>query len=307
MADSDRTAALMSPGKLAKTNDKAAVGASDWLNQMAAEAGYLHVRRIAELGEVLQEQAISPELAALASQLQRVGGALQHLDFSLLESGGWWARTRGKGRASGAEFAEQFEQIAGATASLAFLADALRIEQQADAALSERALAELQVEYRAMEQIIDQGSRWLQDMRTQLIRRQAAALEVQEQERVQEDTGRCDILVARLKALRALCNTAVQVHEQSGSSAARRMVLVQSLQQSLASDVKDWQARVAVLAACAKAGKGGALALQGPMGTHEELQASVAKAVSACEQLLAQEQRLAHGLHALSAQHAPVG
>jgi hypothetical protein len=89
MADSDRTASLMSPAKLAGITPKAAVTATAWLNQMAADAGHLHVRRIGELGEVLQEQATSPELAALASQLRRVGDALQQLDFSLLEPGGW--------------------------------------------------------------------------------------------------------------------------------------------------------------------------------------------------------------------------
>lgn len=307
MADSDRTASLMSPGKLAKAHSKAAVAASTWLDQMAADAGHLHVRRIAELGEVLQEQANSPELAAVAAQLQRVAGALQRLDFSLLEPGGWWARTRGKGRSGGVEFASQFEETAQATATLAALADALRLEQQADAALSERAVVELQLECRAMEKIIDQGTRWLQDMRTQLKRRQAAAIEVQEQAQVQEDADRCDILVARLKALRALCTTAALVHEQAGANAARRIALALSLQQSLASDVKDWRARVAVLAVSAKAGNGAVLTVQGPMGTHEELQAGVASALAACELLLAQEQLLAQRLHLLSARHAPPG
>ncbi|MDB5947021.1 MAG: hypothetical protein JWQ33_2047, partial [Ramlibacter sp.] len=236
-----------------------------------------------------------------------IAGALQQLDFSLLEPGGWWARTRGKSRSSGAEFSAQFEQVAQATSPLPELADALRKEQQADAALSERALVELQVEYRAVEKIIDQGSRWLQDMRTQLKLRRTAAVDVQAQQELQEEANRCDILVARLKALRALCNTAAQVHEQAGSNAARRMALAQTLQKSLASDVNDWQGRIAVLADSARAGKGATLAVQGPMGTHEELQASVAKAVAACEQLAVQEQVLARSLHTLSAQHAQPG
>ncbi len=307
MADSDRTASLMSAGKLATTNPKAAVTPAAWLNQMAADAGHLHVRRIAELGEVLQEQATSPELAAVAEQLQRVAGALQNLDFSLLEPGGWWARTRGKDRSSCTEFAAQFEQVSQATGSVARLADALRLEQQADAALSQRALVEIEGEYRALEKIIDQGSRWLQDMRTRLKLRQAAAVQVQAQQAVLEDANRCDILVARLKALRALCNAAAQVHEQAGTNAARRMALAETLQQSLACDMEDWQARLATLAGSAKAGKGAALEVQGPLGTHEELQASVAKAVVACEQLLEHEQVLAHRLHALSAQQTPPG
>ena len=305
MAEADRTASLMSPSRLASMNPKAGVTPAAWLNQMAADAGHLHVRRIAELGEVLQEQATSPELAAVASQLRQLADALQQLDFSLLEPGGWWARTRGKSRSSGAEFAARFEQVAQSSGSLAALADAVRKEQQADAALSERAPAALQVEYQAIEEIIDQGSRWLQDMRTQLKLRQASAVEALAQQEVQEDAQRCDILVARLKALRLLCSTASQVHEQAGSAVARRMGLAQTLHQSLASDVKDWHGRVSVLAGSAKAAKGRPLAVQPALGTHEELQASVAEAVAVCEQLLAQEQVLARSLVSLSTQPAP--
>ena len=305
MADSDRTASLMSPARLAQIKPSAAATPAAWLNQMAADAGHQHVKRIGELGEVLQEQATSPELAAIAAQLERLSAALPGLDFSLLESRGWWARTSGKSRSNSAEFSAQYQQIDEAASSLAVLTGALRQEQQADAALAERALVELEVEYRGVEKIIDQGARWLQDMRTQLKLRQAAAVEVQAQQEVLEDAGRCDILVARLKLLRSLCNAAAQVHELARVTAERRTGLTQTLQQSLASDVKDWQGRLCALAAAAGAGNGPALGLQGPIDTHHELQSGVRKAVAACEQLLVQEQALARSLAALGQQQAP--
>jgi hypothetical protein len=305
MDDSDRTASLMSPARLAQIKPKAAATPAAWLNQMAADAGHLHVNRITELGEVLHEQATSPELAAVASQLERLAAALPTLDFSLLEARGWWARTSGKSRSSGAEFAAQFAQIDETTRSLASAAAALRDEQQADAGFTERALVELEVECQAIEKIIDQGARWLQDMRSQLKLRQAAAVEVHEQQQVLEDAQRCDILVSRLKLLRTVCNAAVQVHEIARGTAERRMDLSQRLQDSLAPELKEWHDKLSALAAAANAGNSATLSLQGPIDTHQELELNVKKAVSACEQLLVQEQSLARSLAALSLQQAP--
>jgi hypothetical protein len=289
----------MSPARLAQLKPKPATTPAAWLTQMAADAGHLHVNRILELGEVLQEHAASAELQAVASGLEQLAAALPALDFSLLEPRGWWARTSGKGRSSGAEFAAQFEGIAQAGQTLSGAAQALLREQQADAALAERALVELEVELQAVEKIIDQGSRWLQDMRSQLKARQAAAGDLQEQQAVLEDSQRCDILVTRLKLLRTLCNAAARVPVQARANAQRRAALAQSLQQSLAGEIQDWHRRLSTLAAAATAGKAPGLKLEGSIDAHEELQANVGKAVTACEQLLAQEQALAQSLAAL--------
>ncbi len=43
MADSDRTASLMTPSKLAQIKPKSAVSPAAWLNQMAADAGHAAV------------------------------------------------------------------------------------------------------------------------------------------------------------------------------------------------------------------------------------------------------------------------
>ncbi|MDB5946570.1 MAG: hypothetical protein JWQ33_1596, partial [Ramlibacter sp.] len=70
MAETDRTASLMSPARLAQLKPKPATTPAAWLTQMAADAGHLHVNRILELGEVLKEQAASTELPAVASGLE---------------------------------------------------------------------------------------------------------------------------------------------------------------------------------------------------------------------------------------------
>jgi hypothetical protein len=305
MAESDRTASLMSPAKLAQMKPKAAATPAAWLTQMAADAGHPHVKRIVELADVLREQAASAELAAVAARLEQLAAALPGLDFSLLEPVGWWARTTGKGRHGGAEFTAQFEQIGEMARPLASLAAALGREQQADAALTERSLVELEVESHAVEKIIDQGARWLQDMRSQLKVRQAAATDLQAQQAVLEDANRCDILVARLKLLRALCNAAAPIPGQVRANGERRLALAQTLQRPLAAQVQDWQGRLAALAEAASTAKGPVRGMPKSIDTHQELQLSVKKAISACEQLLVQEQALAQGLAALSREPAP--
>jgi hypothetical protein len=305
MAESDRTASLMSPARLAQMNPKTPATPAAWLNQMAADAGHQHVKRIGELGELLQEQATSTELSSLATRLEQFSATLPTLDFSLLEPRGWWARTTGKGSGGGAEFADLFEQINAAAQSLIGHGAALRKEHQADSAVTDRALVELDVEYHAMEKILEQGARWLQDMRNQLKVRQTAATDLQSQRAVIEDANRCDILVTRLKLLRSLCNAAVQVQGQVRENAARRLALTQTLQQSLASELKTWHGRLSAVASVARGGKSSAHGLHGPMEAHQELQSSVTKAASACHQLLQQEQALAQSLMALSRHDAP--
>lgn len=305
MADSDRTASLISPAKLAQMKPKAPASPAAWLTQMAADAGHLHVKRIGELGELLQEQSTTPELRAIAGQLQRLADCLPSVDFSLLEPQGWWARTSGKSRSTGAEFAAQFDSAAQASDPLAGLVAALGREHQADGQQVERVLVELEVESQAIEKIIDQGARWLQDMRNQLKLRQAEAVDIAAQQAVLEDSNRCDILVARLKLLRALCNAAAQVPVQARANTERRGALAQTLQQSLAFEVKNWHSRLSALAVAGSTGKATTQPLQRPIDAHQELRASVDRAISACEQLMAQEQALAQSLSALVPQQAP--
>ena len=112
MADNDRTASLMTPSKLAQVKPRGPVSPAAWLDQMAADAGHQHVRRLAELCKDLQAQAQRRDISPLILELERLGEALPRLDFGLLQPRGWWARATGKGRTAGTEFAGQFEQIA---------------------------------------------------------------------------------------------------------------------------------------------------------------------------------------------------
>ncbi len=306
MDESDRTASLMSPARLAQMKPKAATTPAAWLTQMAADAGHMHVRRIGEIGDLLKAQARVPGLGAVASRLEELAEVLPRLDFSLLEPQGWWARTSGKSKTSGSEFAMQFEQIDALATDVAKAAGALPVGQQADAALMERALVELEVEYRAVEKIIDQGARWLQDMRNQIKVRQAAATDPLGHRAVLDDSVRCDILVDRLKLLRALCNAASPVPEQARANAQTRVALLQALRQSLTSELKAWQAALSAVAVAATQGKSPTGGTGGPQEAHRELQASVKKAISASEQLLAQEQDLVRSLAGLNGQQSPV-
>ena len=59
-SSSDHTASLMTPAKLRQAAERraaAAVSPSAYLDQMAADAGHQHLRRLAELGVVLQTHA----------------------------------------------------------------------------------------------------------------------------------------------------------------------------------------------------------------------------------------------------------
>jgi len=303
MDNSERTASLMTPAKLAQVKPKGPASPAAWLNQMAADAGHQHVRRLTELGKDIQAQTQAQHggIASLGSKLGQLGEALPRLDFGLLQARGWWARTTGKSRTAGAEFARQFEQIEAVAKALVTQAQAVQKAQQEQLPGAERALLEVEVEFRAIEKIIDQGARWLQDMRNQIKERQSATSDAATLQQASDDAARCEILVARLKALRAASSAVQQAHQQAQATAARRAALGKLLQQ-VATEAKAWQARVSAVASVAGDGDSASQSLDGAMETHRELQLRVKQAMTDCGQLEAQETALAENLGAMGAQ-----
>jgi hypothetical protein len=303
MADPDRTASLMTPAHLAAHGaPRAPASPAAWLNQMAADAGYAHVRRLGELREEMRRQASRRDFSPITNALTQLAEALPQIDFGLLQARGWWARTTGRSRSAGAEFAAQFERIEGVARELAKQAQAVHKQQQEQGTAGDLSLVELDVEYRAIEKILDQGARWLQDMRNQLKARQAAPQDAQGEKAIHDDAARCEILVTRLKALRAVASAAQAAHQQAQAANARRAAVLQLLQQALASDVQAWQSRLSVLARSAEDKESPALSLDGPMESHRELQLCVKQAIADCGQLQGQEKALAESLDVLGAQ-----
>jgi hypothetical protein len=297
MHDPDRTASLMTPAQLAKVKPKAPPSPAAWLDQLALDAGHVNVRRIAELQDDLRSQG-QECFSVVAGELGQLAQALPQLDFGLLQPRGWWARVSGKGRETGGGFAAQFQRIEQAVQALAKQNAVLR-KNQLQAAGADRTLLELDVESRALDQIIDQGTRWLQDMRNQLKARQAAHLDADARWPIDDDTARCELLVARLKALRAIASAAQQVRQQAQGTAARRSALMKMLAHALDIDVKAWHDDLAPVAAGADGGSP-AQDLEAPMASHRDLQLCIKQAVADCAQLRADEQALAEQLAALA-------
>jgi hypothetical protein len=298
MQHSDRTASLMTPAKLAQVKPKAPVSPAAWLDQMASDAGHPHVRRIAELEEHLRVHAQGQDFSSLAGELAALAQALPLLDFGLLQSRGWWARALGKGRGAGNGFAAQVARIEEALRALIAQEQVLR-KKQLQMAATDRALLELDVEARAIEQIIDQGTRWLQDMRAQLKARQSAAADADAHRQIDDDTARCELLVARLKSLRSIASGAQQARQQAQDAAGRRVALMKLLQQAMAADAKEWRADVSAVARNLQDSPP-AQSLDAAMGSHRDFQLCIKQAVADCAQLQLQEKALAEQLAALA-------
>jgi hypothetical protein len=304
MQDEDRTASLMTPAKLAQVRPKAPVSPSAWLDKMAADAGHQHVARMGELRADLQAQAQRRDFSPLADDLARLAEALPRLDFGLLQARGLLARLAGKGKSAGAEFAGQYDQIDEAANALAVQAKALQGQQGEQASRTDMALLEFEVEFRALDKIIDQGARWLQDMRNQLRTREAEGGDEAARAQIGEDSARCELLVERLKMLRGLVSAAQLVHQQAQAAAARRASLVQALQQSMASQLKAWRTGISELAGAAREGRAPASNLESAMDCHRDLQLCLKRTLADCGQVQAHEKALADGLESLGA-HLP--
>lgn len=234
----DRTASLMTPAKLAQLKVRPAPAASPaaWLDQLASDAGSGHVRRLADLRRQLASQVQERNDAPVAATVAGLGAALQLLDFSLVQPRGWLARATGKGREAAAAFAAQWAGAQRVGEDLAQEVRALHQRQLAQGSTADRTVVEVQVEVRSIDKIMEQGARWLQDMRNQLKAREAQGGDALELQKIREDASRCELLVTRLKQLRAVASVAQQVVARGQGAATRRVALLASLQQALKVD-----------------------------------------------------------------------
>jgi chromosome segregation ATPase len=297
----------MTPAKLAQvaSGARAPVSPAAYLDQMAADVGHAHVKRLLELRTVLEAQARQSEEATFEPALRRLQGLLPALDFSLLQSRGLWASVTGKNRNAGAEFAAQVERIDEGIKAVAAAASTAQKEQQAPAQAIDRALVEFEVEYAALDKVIDQGARWLQDMRKQLQARQAEANgDEQVLAQVRADAARCETLVGRLKQLRAGAAESQQAHKAVKAAAERRASLLAATTKALTGDGKQWRSRLGTLAGAAAEGKTSGLNLEGPQETHEELGRRVSQLLDECGQLRSAEEALRRSLAAMGEQLA---
>lgn len=285
--DSARTAQLMTPAKLAELRMKPRVAASPaaWLDQLAADAGAGHVRRLIDLRKQLETYALQRDYAAFAQALQTLAAALPTLDFGRLQSKGWIARATGKGREDAAGFVTQHDAIMQAIDEVNEEYQALTRKSQPITAAVDKLLAEFQVEVQAIERIMDQGSRWLQDMRGRLSARQAESHDAEEQRKIEEDTARCELLVTRLKQLRTASGAAAQAQDRIRSANEKRSSTLALLQQALDGDMKAWLVCMRPLAAAAAESGSASQGVDLARKTHAELQTCVQQAVKDCAHL----------------------
>jgi hypothetical protein len=302
--DLDRTASLMTPAKLAQMKPKSAASPSAFLDQMATDAGELHVRRLGELAQDFATQARGRDISAVELALSGLAASLPSLDFGLLKPRGWLDRATGKAKTAGAEFEQQVEAILQSIQGLKKEVQQLGTRHPGELTATDRIHVEFEVEYRAIDKIIDQGARWLQDMRNQLKARQAAATDDASRQQVHQDAARCELLVARLKKLRGVGTAAQQAHQQSQAAAARRLAVLQAMQKLVATEAKEWESRVVSLGRSAADGGVSGLNIEGPQEIHADLGKRLEQGIADCRQLQAQEKALADAIAVLGQQVA---
>jgi chromosome segregation ATPase len=300
--DDDRTASLMTPARLAqlKVRPKAPSSPAAWLDQMAADAGSGHVRRLADLRGQLEAQVGERSYDGVLAATEALGIALSQLDFALVQPKGWLARATGKGKEAAAGFKTQYERASRAGDDLNDEVQALARKHQAQLALAERTLSEYEVEVRAIEKIMEQGARWLQDMRNQLKVREAAGGDEAVVAQVQADSARCEMLVARLKQLRAASTAAQHGAERCKAATRSRASVLESVQQALSGEWTTWRATVGTVAD-ESAAAGAATRVEPARVVHAALQAAVEQAGKDCSVIVAQERALSQELAALQA------
>jgi hypothetical protein len=308
--DNDRTASLMTPAKLAQVaaTAQAPVSPSAFLDRMAADVGHQHVSRLAQLQKQLEHQGQLAPAEGLQAAVDKLVEKLGKMDFAPLEVKGFIANLTGKAKAAGAEFAYRVGKVDKAAQALADLVVPMQKEQATRDAAHERTMVEFDVEYKALDKVIDQGARWLQDMRNQLKTREAdPSLDAAGRAQLAQDASRCEMLVGRLKSLRAAAAASQQAHDEARATAKRRIEVLQAATRLLNGEVAEWRHRLGVLAEAATEGNA-----EGPrIKQGQELTASMRARTEAlqadCGQLCTHETTLQRQLAAMGEQLRAAG
>ncbi|MGZ5179655.1 MAG: hypothetical protein ACXWC6_08315 [Ramlibacter sp.] len=303
----DRTASLMTPAKLAQVagSARSRVSPTAFLDRMAADIGHQHVQHLGQLRQELERQGQLDQAEAVQSVLQRLLDALPRLDFAPLQERGWWAGITGKGRSAGSAFAAAFDAIDDVAREVVAAAAALQKQQPARAAAQDRTLVEFDVEYKALDKAIDQSARWLQDMRNQIKARQAQDSGADAQQQIRDDEVRCELLVERLKVLRAAAAASQQAQQELLALQARRSELLQALARTATVHLQGWRSTVSALAtAVAADGKAPGSLLDDALKAHGKLRKKLDALLADCDQLRTHEATLVRQLAAMGEQLA---
>jgi hypothetical protein len=257
---------------------------------MAADAGSGHVRRLRDLCRQLEGQVREPDVRGLAAACEALHAHLDKLDLSLLEPKGLLARVTGKGKEAAAGFAAHYDRTSHAAEDLADEARDLQRKHQSLGAVAERSVLEFDVEIRAIEKIMEQGARWLQDMRNQLKARTPAGGDDAAQEQIRQDNERCELLVERLKLLRTANSAAQDASERCHAVAKRRAALMETVQRLLESDLKGARQKLDAVAEQGAATGAATEGLDAARRGRKDLQSALQQVGHDCASLRTQEQ-----------------
>lgn len=276
MSDHERTAAIMVPSRLAEMAP--AKKSSTWFDQPAQQVGEVQIDHLTTTLQALQTNPPSETVAPMCAALQTLLRSHGNLNFETLQTRGWWARATGKARSAGAEFSDQVADVVVALERADEQAAQFQADHTARAATDERLAVEMELDLRALDDLVDKGAKWLQDMQAQLKQRHAAAQDEAQRQGVRRDAARCEALVARLKALRGLGAATRKVLTPLREAQALRLAQVQALTRDLPAANRAWRARLVSLAAAVEDGADGPeLSLEGPREVHAQLGTQVTR------------------------------
>lgn len=299
----DRTASLMTPAKLAQV---ASAGVStaptSFLDRMAADVGHQHLARLAQLRHQLESQSDGrlAQAADMRAVLQRMLDALARIDFAPLQVRNWWADLTGKSRNTGSAFASTFDHVDEVAKELASAVSVQQKQQGQGAGTHDRTMVEFDVEYQALDKVIHQGTRWLQDMRNQLKARQADPAAVAQE--IRDDEARCELLVERLKLLRAAAGASQQAHEEVLSTVARRADVAQATSRLATVYLQSWRSSLSALATAAAGGKAPTPMLEEAIKVQGKLRRKLESLLADVDQLSTHETALVRQLAAMGGQ-----
>jgi hypothetical protein len=261
-----------------------------WIQELLGDVHDTHVPRLAQLAAQLQSGAFEWDSAALAQALTTLHSAGRELQVRHLRQG-WLARLLGRHRAPAARFAAAYERIVACAARLKMEAAELAGGLKPHLAGARRVLVELEMECKALQQEVDRGVTWLQELVTQM-----AHLRADDHPQLPALADAAQQATAQFKWLQSLATVAREIGVRGNHLLARRTALVEQVRADSEAFDKGWVAAARPAAEAVKEHRHPAPLLADAAAAHESLMKRLETATDACAALQDEEHLMAQQL-----------
>jgi hypothetical protein len=272
-----------------------------WIQEQLADLQDTQVRRLAQLRSQLQSETFEWDSVALGQAVTTLNSSCREIHFEDLRLG-WFARKMGKHKAPYARFVAAYERMVACAVRMKTVAAKLVVDHKTHSASAKRVLLELGIERKGLQEEVDQGVTWLQDMCVQL---NALGEQGSTDPQLPRLAGAAQAFTQSFKALQSAASIAEELGVRGQSLLDRRAALLEQVRADSEFFEKSWVRAIGKVAGDVKAGRTSFPGIGDAVEAHDELVRRLGITSESCAALQHEEHLMAQHLDMLRKELEP--